>query len=134
MKEPVIIKELGKIQGRDAIYLDKIIFDGTRSVKLIGDFNGSFCENLEDYNWIPYELTFSGLLEFRTIELDFFSDPEYTSSFEIVKDSEKIKKFSKSSESFKLKDSHQHFIFHTYDDVIEVVASGFEIQLKSEDK
>lgn len=132
MNEPIIIKELGKIWGRDAIYLDKIEFEGTRSVKLIGDFNGSLCENIKDSEWISYELTFTGLLEFKTIELDFFSHSEYTSSFEKVKDSKRIKEFSQSSQNFKLKDSHEHYIFHTYDDVIEVVASGFEMKLNKE--
>jgi len=134
MKEPVIIKELGKVWGRDAIYLDKIEFDGTRSVKLTGDFNGSLCENVKESKWITYELTFKGLLEFKTIELDFFSQSEYISSFEKVKDSDRIKEFSKHSQNFKLKDSHEHFFFHTYDDVIEVIASEFEIQLISKDK
>lgn len=130
MKEPVIIKELGKVWGRDSIYLDKIEFEGTHSVKLTGDFNGSLCENVKGSSWVSYELTFSGLLEFRIVELDFFSHSDYTSSFERVKDSERIKEFSNSSQNFKLKESHEHFIFHTYDDVIEVLASGFEIQLK----
>jgi len=134
MKEPVIIKELGKVWGRDAIYLDKIEFDGTRSVKLTGDFNGSLCENVKESKWIAYELTFKGVLEFKTIELDFFSQSEYISSFEKVKDSDRIKEFSKHSQNLKLKDSHEHYFFHTYDDVIEVIASEFEIQLISKDK
>ena len=64
MNEPIIIEELGKIWGRDAIFLDGIEFDGTHSVKLIGDFNGSLCENVENDKWISYELTFKGILEF----------------------------------------------------------------------
>jgi len=128
MNEPIIIEELGKIWGRDAIYLDKIKFEGTRKVILFGTFNGSLCENIKDSKWVSYELTFTGLLEFRTIELDLFPDTEYTSSFERVIDSARIKKFSKRAQN-KLKDSHEHFIFHTYDDVIEVIANGFEIKL-----
>ena len=131
MKEPVIIEELGKIWGRDAIYLDKIEFDGTRSVKLTGEFNGALCEHVKNSKWITYELIFSGVLEFKVVETDFFFDSEYTSSFERVKGSEKIKDFSNRAESLKLKDSHEHFILHTYDDIIELVAGGFEIQLKS---
>lgn len=130
MNEPIIIAELGKIWGRDAIYLDGIEFDGTHSVKLTGDFNGSLCANVENEKWISYELTFKGILEFKMTELDFFSDTEYTSSFEKVIDSDRINDFSKSSQNFKLKDSHQHYIFHTYDDVIEIIASEFELKLK----
>ena len=131
MNEPIIISELGKIWGRDAIFLERIEFDGTHSVKLIGDFNGSLCENVENEKWISYELTFKGILEFKMTELDFFSDTEYTSSFEKVIDSDRINEFSKSSQNFKLKKSHEHYVFHTYDDVIEVIANEFELKLKS---
>jgi len=130
MVEPILVKEIGGIWGRDVIYLDKIEFDGTRTVKLVGDLNGSLCENLMDSKFIPFELTFTGLLEFKTIELDFYSGLDYISSFVKVKDSKRLKEFSKSSQSFKLKESHEHYIIYTYDDVIEVVAIGFEMRLK----
>lgn len=130
MNEPIIIKELGKIWGRDAIYLDRIEFEGTNAVKLTGDFNGSLCENVESEKWICFELTFKGILEFKITELDFFSHTEYTSSFEKVINSEIINEFSKSSQNFKLKDTHKHYIFHTYEDVIELIASEFELKLE----
>ncbi|GLB48736.1 hypothetical protein [Neptunitalea lumnitzerae] len=130
MNEPIIIEELGKVYGRDAIFLDGIEFKGTHSVKLIGDFNGSLCENVKNEKWITYELTFKEILEFKMVELDFYSDIEYTSSFEKVFDSDRINEFSKSSQNFKLKSSHEHYIFHTYDHVIEVIASEFELKLK----
>lgn len=130
MNEPIIIKELGKIWGRDAIFLDRIEFEGTNAVKFTGDFNGSLCENVESEKCISFELTFKGILEFKITELDFFSHTEYTSSFEKVINSEIINEFSKSSQNFKLKDTHKHYIFHTYDDVIELIASEFELKLE----
>ncbi|MEO1030312.1 MAG: hypothetical protein AAFX55_02850 [Bacteroidota bacterium] len=130
MNEPVIIAELGKIWGRDAIFLESIEFNGTYSVKLIGDFNGSLCENVNTEKWISYELTFKGILEFKIVELDFFSHNEYTSSFEKVIDSKRLIEFSESSQNFELKDSHEHYIFHTYDDVIELIANEFELKLE----
>ena len=130
MNEPIIVSELGKVYGRDAIFLDRIEFEGTNAVKLIGDFNGSLCENIKTEKWISYELSFKGILEFKIVELDFFSHNEYTSSFEKVIESERMNEFSKNSQSFKLKDSHEHYIFHTYDDVIEIIASEFELKLK----
>lgn len=130
MNEPIIIDELGKIYGRDAIFLDGIEFNGTHSVKLTGDFNGSLCENVKNEKWITYELTFKEILEFKMVELDFYPDAEYTSSFEKIVDSDRINEFSKSSQNFKIKSSLEHYIFHTYDDVIEVIASEFELKLK----
>lgn len=130
MNEPVIIPQLGKIWGRDAIYLTNIEFMGTRTVKLTGDFNGTLCENVKNDVDVSYKLTFKGILEFRSVELDFFDHSHYSSSFERVIDSSKLKAFSNGSQAFKLSDTHKHYIFHTYDDVIEVVANDFEIELE----
>ncbi len=71
MNEPVITKELGKICGRDAIHLDQIKFEATHSVKLDGVFNGALCENIISQDWVPYELQFHGILEFKMTELGF---------------------------------------------------------------
>jgi len=131
MNEPIIIEELGKIYGRDAIFLDGIEFSGTHSVNLTGDFNGSLCENVKNEKWISYELTFKGILEFKITELDFYNDKNYVSSFEKIIDSERISEFKKAYDGdIKVKDSHKHYIFHTYDDVIEIIASEFELKLK----
>ncbi len=133
MNEPIIIAELGKVWGRDAIFLDGIEFDGTHSVKLTGDFNSSLCENVNDENgkYIPYEINFKGILEFKITELDFYNDKNYVSSFEKVIDSERISEFKNAYDGdIKVKDSHEHYIFHTYDDVIEIIASEFELKLK----
>ncbi|MGY3795824.1 hypothetical protein [Aquimarina sp. 433] len=133
MKEPIIIKELGLIYGRDAIFLEKIEFDGTRSVKLTGEFNGSLCENVNSENdkLIPYEISFKGILEFKIIELDFYNHSDYTSSFEKVIDSKRITEFKNSYYGdIKVKKSHEHYIFHTHDDIIELVADQFELKLK----
>lgn len=127
--EPIIVKELGKIWGRDAIFLDKIEFERTHSVKLIGEFNGALCENVKDQEYVPYELTFSGILQFKMTELDLYTQSEYTSSFEKVIDSLTLKAFALSADNAKVEPSHRHYMFYTYDDVIEVIASDFELNL-----
>lgn len=127
--EPIIIKELGKIWGRDAIFLDKIEFERTHSVKLIGEFNGVLCENVKDQEYVPYELTFSGLLQFKMTELDLYTLSGYTSSFVRVVDSHLLRAFAWSEDNAKVEPSHRHYVFYTYDDVIEVIASDFELNL-----
>lgn len=128
IQQPIILEELGKIYGRDAIFLDKIEFENTKIVKLTGEFNASLCENLQKDS--KYELTFHGILAFNIIELDFFDLKNYTSSFEKVINSQKLIEFKKSSQGhFKVKNTHQHYIFHTYDDIIEVIASDFKLIL-----
>lgn len=89
-----------------------------------------YVKMLKKKKWILYELTFKEILEVKTIELDFFSHNEYTSSFEKVIDSDRINYFSKKSLSFKLNNSHEHYIFHTYDDILEIITSEFELKLK----
>ncbi len=109
MNEPVIIKELGLIYGRDAIFLDKIEFNGTHSVKLIGEFNSSLCENVKDNKdkYIPYEITFKEILEFKMIELDFYNCKNSVSSFEKVSESKRISEFRKSYHGgIKVKNTH----------------------------
>ncbi|WP_196889875.1 hypothetical protein [Aureivirga sp. CE67] len=128
MKEPIIIKELGKIWGRDAIYLDKIEFEGTYLIKLIGEINGSLCEIPQKKEWIPYEIIFKGILEFKMTELDLYIDSEYTSSFEKVINSDLINSYKEISD--KLKETHNHYIFHTYDDVFQIIAEEYELKLK----
>ncbi len=119
MNKPVIIEKLGLIYGRDAIFLDEIFFDESfNNTKLKGDFSGSLCKNIKNKEWIKYEIIFKNILEFRIIKSDYFNDEEYTSSFEEVLNSEKIKS----------KNQH-HYIFHTYDDVIEIIATEFDIKI-----
>lgn len=137
MNEPIIIEELGLIYGRDAIFLDKIEFEKTHSVKLTGEFNSSLCKNIKQKNdkYIPYEINFKGILEFKMVELDFYNDKNYVSSFEKVIDSKRITEFKKSYDGdIKVKDAHKHYIFHTYDNVIELIASEFELKLKPKKK
>lgn len=134
MNEPIITEELGLIYGRDAIFLDKIEFDETHSVKLIGEFNSSLCKNVNGKNdkYIPYEINFKGILEFKIVELDFYNNKNYASSFEKIIDSKRISEFKNAYDGdIKIKDTHEHYIFHTYDNVIELIASEFKLKLKS---
>ncbi|MGB1040865.1 MAG: hypothetical protein ACPGVD_08335 [Flavobacteriales bacterium] len=130
MNKPIIVSELGKIWGRDAIFLDSIEFIETHTVKLKGEFNGALCEKIKENKFIPYEISFKELLEFRMVELDFFRDGKYTSSFEEIINSTRIKEFSENLEQTKLKANHKHFLFHTYDDIIQIIASSFELKLQ----
>jgi len=128
--EPIIVEELGKIWGRDAIFLDKIEFQGTRRVKIVGELNGALCEKVTHEKHISYEITFFNILEFKMIELDFYDSKSYSSSFEKVLNSVKLASYRKQElHSSKIKNSHEHYIFHTYDEIFEVIAEGFDLKL-----
>lgn len=49
--------EVGLLEGRDAIYLDKIVFDGETKVTLIGELNVDNGER-------NFEMTFGGVIFF----------------------------------------------------------------------
>ncbi len=120
MNEPIIIKELGLIYGRDAIHLDEVAFEkGFNNVKLIGVFDGVLCENIKKDEWIKYTIIFKDIIDFRIVKENYFDDSEYTSSFEKILKSEKNK-------------WKNHYIFHTYDDIFEIIASEFEIILNND--
>ena len=73
------------------------------------------------------------MLEFKMVEVDFYWNENYVSSFEKVVNSKRLSEFKASYDGdFKVKDTHQHYIFHTYDDVIEIIASEFDLILKNE--
>ncbi len=126
-REPIVIKELGQINGRDAIYLDDINFTGY-SLVLQGTVEGSLCENIGQDKAIPYTISFKNVLDFSSTEVDFYDCRRMRCNFERYANSQKIAEF-KQHNNPKLTENHQHFVFYTYDLVFEIVASEFELVL-----
>lgn len=122
--------ELGKIEGRDAIYLDKITFHNEHEMTLTGEFylsngNNRFCKQ--------FEMKFKGIVFLSMIELDFESTgpgagPE---SLGVIENSEKIKQFERMDHSSKLKSTHKHYHISTYDTVFEIISSEFQLVIKT---
>jgi hypothetical protein len=120
---------VGTISGRDAIYLDDVLFDYQKnSAELIGQFNSSLCSRLGDDEFVDYSLTFEGVLAFTITELDL-STSFGISNFDRVVDSEWLAGFRESDHSAKVKPNHQHFRIATYDDVIEVVCNNWSLRI-----
>ena len=93
-----LITKLGKIEGRDAIYLDRIIFNSETDLTLTGDFN----VNEKDHK---FKMNFKGITFLSIIELDF-DKREQMESLATIKDSEKIKEFKSLDHSSKINDKH----------------------------
>jgi hypothetical protein len=54
---------LGRLDGRDCIYLDGFAFeDGTGTLVLDGSINGNLCSNRQPGRFVPYTLRFRGVL------------------------------------------------------------------------
>ncbi len=122
--------EVGFIRGRDAIFLDEINFNYQKhTVVFSGEFNNSVWSNrINDDKWIKYSLTFSGVLSFRMIELDF-GDFKAKSSFDLVQNSKWIAEMQDFDSASKVKPDHKHYFLQTYDDVFEIVSQQYELKL-----
>lgn len=124
-----VITSLGKIYGRDAIFLKSLEFINETTIKLRGNFNGDLCEKInEDKN---YEIVFQDIISFKMIEFDFDTKP-YKSSFVYIENSIELKKLIKiDKEEFinKINDSFKHYIFRAYDSSFEIIAKDFHLSL-----
>ena len=113
---------IGYISGRDAIFLDKLYFkDGM--LHLEGSINGRLISN-PIHAEIDYTLTFYGVLALKVIELDSWSFG-FSSSFAEVLNSDWCIALNG-----KVTELHKHYIVQTYDDVIEIVCTNFELTLE----
>lgn len=115
--------EVGMLKGRDAIFLDRIVFDRETEATLTGDFNS-------DQGNKNFEMRFKGIVYFSAIELDF-DERGQMESLGIIENSEKIKSFRSLDHSRKTNDEHKHYYVRTYDTVLEIVSDKFELTIKS---
>jgi hypothetical protein len=134
MKQKIvpIITSVGKIWGRDAIYLGRVNVLNESTFELIGKFNGTLCNNLKDETFQKYQITFKRVHLFKMIELDY-DEVEYESSFDQIENSEQIAKMIKEDEERhigKIDSSYKHFVFRTYDTVFEVIGKDYELKLE----
>lgn len=126
-----IITDVGRIWGRDAIFLDKVNMINEETFQLIGEFNGTLCSNIKNKEYIRYNITFKNVILFKMIELDF-DESNKESSFDEVENSNVIvhlKNKDNQRKTGKIDDSFKHYIFSTYDTVFEIIGKSFELIL-----
>jgi hypothetical protein len=115
--------EIGIIKGRDAIYLDKILFSKETELTLTGEFSYDKWDK-------KFEMTFKGIVFLSTIELDFDKRGQ-NESLAVVEDSETIKEFKKLDHSSKINDRYKHYYIRTYDTVFEIISDRFELTIET---
>ena len=121
---------IGIIDGRDSIYLDAIAYDYSQhTITFSGEINTRLC-SASPYTtrWLPYSLTFQAIIGLRQTEEDFYAGP-YDSSFFVVTVSPWFDEMRQQDHSGKLGSRHQHFVLATYDDVFDVIAESFALNL-----
>ena len=120
---------VGFLTGRDCVYLDKVTQDVNSGVLVFeGDINGNLvvCEK----EWLPYKLKFTQVLMYFCCELDTYgnlTEIEYSSSFDLVENSTWLEALPIRKDYDKKE--YKHYRLFTYDDVFDVIATGYEFEL-----
>lgn len=122
---PIETEYLGKLWGRDCIFLDILSQeDGTLILK--GEINR--CEeNLVNYF---YTLVFENTISYFTCELDTYEniDNLYVSSFNIVKNSDWLNNLPLREDLDK--SGFKHFQIFTYDYVLNIIAASYDFKVE----
>jgi|LSQX01.1.fsa_nt_gb hypothetical protein len=119
-----IVTELGKLDGRDGIYLDgvKQCFSPNK-LTFVGEINGDLCtNNPSGHRWFAYELSFNRIQAFDCRELEICKW-KVESSFDEIQDSELITELRLDEKGY------QHYILSTYDYVYSIIAKGYELKI-----
>jgi hypothetical protein len=115
---------VGRLSGRDCIYLDEISFADAHANTLVlkGELNGNLCSNAAVGSTFSYVATFDGVMALEMLELDSWRRSG-ESSFDEVQDSDWVSKLGG-----KVTSEHRQFQLQTYDLVFNIVCSGFNFE------
>lgn len=120
----IVETPVGWLRGRDALRAESVTFvDRTGTLVLRGEINGELCEHREPGLFLPFVLRFSSVLAVRMVERDSWQAGG-ESSFDEVIESTWIAQLGGKVTSF-----HRHFVLQTYDEVFEVVCTGYDIAI-----
>jgi hypothetical protein len=138
MKYKSVITKHGSPSGRNAIYLDKIDYDyENQSVSFIGQFDAKMSKGYEgNSEWIDYKIIFKRVIHFIMTEIDHYEPEkllEMRSSIEEDVDSGLITSLKENDHSKKVRSEHKHFIFSSYDDIFDIVATEIDVESADSD-
>ncbi|WP_086932717.1 hypothetical protein [Agarilytica rhodophyticola] len=121
---------LGIINGRDAIYLDKVeeLFS-PHCLSFSGEFNSALCSDTNDEeNFISYQIIFEEILIFDCQHLDYCKyEVELLSNFDKVNSSSWMKSFNVPAE-------YIHYRFATYDYLYQIISKRYKLILEESGK
>jgi len=117
---------LGTFHGRDCIYLDEFHHDETTgTVSIRGEVNGHLCRPPLPEEWAAYSLRFFSVFACEHTDIDVWTWRS-NSCFDRVLGSAWLASFGDDIAA-----THTHFLVQTYDDVYDIIAERFELQLNS---
>ena len=124
---------LGVLNGRDCVYLNQMKRDGLDTLTFMGDINGHLISRHRDEKrWFPYTLIFQRVLAYFACELDTYENMVGLghldgSSFDLIEDSSWLKSLPV-REDFD-KNIYQHYRLFTYDDVYNIIAVSYKLEV-----
>lgn len=130
---------VGLLTYRDCIYLESVQLPNLNSLVLAGELNASvISEYHAPLGWesaadLPFQMQFHSVLGFQMLELDTWFDQNASdtsrteSSFDEILDSAYIATMK--GQGTKLGPSHRHYQCFTYDNVFDIVATSFTLQM-----
>lgn len=121
--------EIGILSGRDCIFFDAMTRDSCKMI-FTGEINSKLAsKQTQGEEYIPYKLTFKDVLVSFSCELDTYCylDNLHSSSFDLIDDSDWLKELPIRYDYNK--EDYNHYCFHTYDDVFNIIASGYQLEL-----
>ena len=121
---------LGSLNGRDCIYIDRVILDDMGSLIFEGEINGALASKLRADKWIPYRLEFKRTLAHFACELDTYERLCGTAYFDhsdltIIENSGQLADFPIRRDFDRA--LYKHFRVFTYDVVFDIFAVGYEL-------
>lgn len=118
---------LGILKGRDCIYLDKV-YKNARSYIFEGEINGRLLNNGKD-GFIKYKLEFKNVVSMFACGMDTYDiiNVNDVYSFQMIENSKYLKTIA-SNDELDIK-SLKHYRLKTYDDVFDVIAEDYLLEI-----
>lgn len=121
---------LGILNGRDCIYIDRVILDDLGSLTFEGEINGALASKLRADKWVPYRLEFKRTLAHFACELDTYERLCGTAYFDhsdltVIENSERLAKFPIRRDFDRA--LYRHFRVFTYDVVFDIFSADCEL-------
>lgn len=128
-KAVAINTHIGYLEGRDCIYLKKVIQDEFDDLIFECKLNGHLVSSLKNDEWLNCVLTFKSVIYYQSCEIDtYFNQMDFLntkSSFDEIKDSQLLKDTPIRQDVNK--DRHHHYVVHTYDFIFDILAKEYEL-------
>lgn len=124
----VIETELGVLDGRDAIHVDKFEQKFNKII-IEGEVNSRFCkEEYRNCRWYSIKIVFDGIKAYKCENIDIYhwKDWNTQSCFEEISDSDWANEYKLKKEEYK------HLILETYDYVYFILCKKYEFKVTGE--